>query len=239
MMKRVRRVGAARSHALRRLSCAAAGAGQLTEAVRRRPYQVVLLDEFEKAHRDVSNLMLQVCWPCAAQRRLSGWGEGRQMFDEGHLTDSHGRRVDFRNTLIIMTRCALRGSARADEQAWRHTHRGWCVRQQHWLRVDGCGRDGSGNEVEGPLPLVRTVLARRRADAALLGARRCARPFRARVPEPHRRNGRVQPPEARAHGRHRAAAAEGGTRSPLALSLQARGDRHVIGAWRGCRWRRC
>jgi ATP-dependent Clp protease ATP-binding subunit ClpB len=58
--------------------------GQLTEAVRRRPYQVVLFDEFEKAHREVSNLLLQ-------------------LLDEGHLTDSQGRRVDFRNTIIIMT----------------------------------------------------------------------------------------------------------------------------------------
>lgn len=58
--------------------------GRLTEAVRRRPYQVILFDEFEKAHRDVGNLLLQ-------------------MFDEGHLTDSQGRRVDFRNTIIIMT----------------------------------------------------------------------------------------------------------------------------------------
>ena len=58
--------------------------GRLTEAVRRRPYQVVLFDEFEKAHRDVGNLLLQ-------------------MFDEGHLTDSQGRKVDFRNTIIIMT----------------------------------------------------------------------------------------------------------------------------------------
>lgn len=58
--------------------------GTLTEAVRRRPYQVILLDEAEKAHREVSNLLLQV-------------------FDEGHLTDSHGRKVDFRNTIIIMT----------------------------------------------------------------------------------------------------------------------------------------
>eukprot|EP00698_Gefionella_okellyi_P011314 TRINITY_DN297_c0_g1_i10.p1 TRINITY_DN297_c0_g1~~TRINITY_DN297_c0_g1_i10.p1 ORF type:complete len:743 (+),score=177.53 TRINITY_DN297_c0_g1_i10:445-2673(+) len=58
--------------------------GQLTEAVRRRPYQIVLFDEFEKAHREVSNLLLQV-------------------LDEGHLTDSQGRKVDFRNTLCIMT----------------------------------------------------------------------------------------------------------------------------------------
>lgn len=59
-------------------------AGVLTESVRRRPYQILLLDEFEKAHRDVWNLLLQV-------------------FDEGHLTDSHGRKVDFRNIIVIMT----------------------------------------------------------------------------------------------------------------------------------------
>jgi ATP-dependent Clp protease ATP-binding subunit ClpB len=58
--------------------------GQLTEAVRRRPYQVVLLDEIEKAHTDVFNVLLQV-------------------LDDGRLTDSQGRTVDFKNTLIIMT----------------------------------------------------------------------------------------------------------------------------------------
>lgn len=58
--------------------------GQLTEKVRRRPYSVVLLDEIEKAHPDVFNILLQV-------------------LDEGRLTDSLGRRVDFKNTIIIMT----------------------------------------------------------------------------------------------------------------------------------------
>ncbi len=58
--------------------------GQLTERVRRRPYAVVLLDEIEKAHPDVFNLLLQV-------------------MDEGRLTDSLGRKVDFKNTIIIMT----------------------------------------------------------------------------------------------------------------------------------------
>lgn len=58
--------------------------GQLTEKVRRQPYSVVLLDEAEKAHPDIYNLMLQV-------------------FDDGFLTDSKGRKVDFRNTIIIMT----------------------------------------------------------------------------------------------------------------------------------------
>jgi ATP-dependent Clp protease ATP-binding subunit ClpC len=58
--------------------------GQLTEKVRRRPYSVVLLDEIEKAHPDVFNLLLQV-------------------MDEGRLTDSLGRKIDFKNTIIIMT----------------------------------------------------------------------------------------------------------------------------------------
>ncbi len=58
--------------------------GQLTEQVRRRPYSVVLLDEIEKAHPDVFNLLLQV-------------------MDEGRLTDGLGRRIDFKNTIIIMT----------------------------------------------------------------------------------------------------------------------------------------
>ena len=58
--------------------------GQLTEAVRRQPYAVVLFDEIEKAHPEVFNAMLQI-------------------FDEGHLTDGSGRKVDFRNTIIIMT----------------------------------------------------------------------------------------------------------------------------------------
>ncbi len=59
-------------------------AGQLTEAVRRKPYAVLLFDEFEKAHRDIASLLLQV-------------------LDEGFLTDAQGHRVDFRNTIIVMT----------------------------------------------------------------------------------------------------------------------------------------
>ncbi len=58
--------------------------GQLTEAVRRRPYSVILLDEIEKAHPEVFNILLQI-------------------MEDGHLTDAKGRRVDFRNTIIIMT----------------------------------------------------------------------------------------------------------------------------------------
>jgi ATP-dependent Clp protease ATP-binding subunit ClpC len=59
-------------------------AGELTEAVRRRPYRIILFDEIEKAHPDVWNTLLQV-------------------MDDGRLTDSHGRVVDFRNTVLVMT----------------------------------------------------------------------------------------------------------------------------------------
>ena len=57
--------------------------GQLTEAVRRRPYSVLLLDEIEKAHPDVFNILLQI-------------------LEDGRLTDAQGRKVDFRNTIVIM-----------------------------------------------------------------------------------------------------------------------------------------
>ncbi|MDD9858479.1 MAG: ATP-dependent chaperone ClpB [Gammaproteobacteria bacterium] len=79
--------------------------GYLTEAVRRRPYAVILLDEVEKAHADVFNVLLQV-------------------LDDGRLTDGHGRTVDFRNTVIIMT--SNLGSQ--------------MIRERHG------GRDGRGNE---------------------------------------------------------------------------------------------
>jgi ATP-dependent Clp protease ATP-binding subunit ClpC len=78
------------AHAVSRLIGAPAGyvgydeGGKLTEKVRRQPYSVILFDEIEKAHRDVTNIMLQI-------------------LDEGELTDSHGRTVNFRNTIIIMT----------------------------------------------------------------------------------------------------------------------------------------
>ena len=78
--------------------------GQLTEAVRRKPFSVVLFDEIEKAHPDVFNTLLQI-------------------LEEGRLTDAQGRSVDFRNTVLIMTsnlgtadlRKANVGFARADE----------------------------------------------------------------------------------------------------------------------------
>lgn len=78
------------AHSVSRLIGAPAGyvgyeeGGKLTEAVRRQPYSIILFDEIEKAHRDVSNILLQI-------------------LDEGQLTDSHGRAVNFRNTIIVMT----------------------------------------------------------------------------------------------------------------------------------------
>jgi ATP-dependent Clp protease ATP-binding subunit ClpB len=72
--------------------------GQLTEAVRRRPYSVLLLDEIEKAHPEVFNILLQV-------------------LDDGRLTDGQGRTVDFRNTVLIMT------SNVRSEEAMRETFR--------------------------------------------------------------------------------------------------------------------
>jgi ATP-dependent Clp protease ATP-binding subunit ClpB len=78
--------------------------GQLTEAVRRRPYSVILFDEIEKAHPDVFNILLQI-------------------LDDGRLTDSQGRLVDFRNTVIIMTsnigsQIIVDAGAPADDAAW-------------------------------------------------------------------------------------------------------------------------
>jgi ATP-dependent Clp protease ATP-binding subunit ClpB len=78
--------------------------GQLTEAVRRRPYSVILFDEIEKAHPDVFNILLQI-------------------LDDGRLTDSQGRLVDFRNSVIIMTsnvgsQLIVDAGAQADDEAW-------------------------------------------------------------------------------------------------------------------------
>ena len=78
------------SHSVARLIGAPPGyvgydeGGQLTEAVRRNPYSIVLFDEIEKAHKDVLNILLQI-------------------LDDGRITDGHGRTVDFKNTIIIMT----------------------------------------------------------------------------------------------------------------------------------------
>ena len=78
--------------------------GQLTEAIRRKPHAVILLDEIEKAHPDVYNILLQI-------------------FDDGHLTDAKGRKVDFRNAVIIMT------SNLGSDLIKRDANMGFAVRQ--------------------------------------------------------------------------------------------------------------
>ena len=80
--------------------------GSLTEAVRRRPYQVILFDEIEKAHPDVFNVLLQV-------------------LDDGRLTDGQGRTVDFRNTLIVLT--SNLGSRVSGRPAGRRRRRAACA----------------------------------------------------------------------------------------------------------------
>ncbi len=79
--------------------------GQLTEAVRRRPFSVILLDEIEKAHPDVYNILLQI-------------------LDDGRLTDSQGRTINFSNTIIIMT--SNIGSdkiSKTKKECWIHRRR--------------------------------------------------------------------------------------------------------------------
>ena len=91
--------------------------GQLTEAVRRRPYSVILFDEIEKAHPDVFNVLLQI-------------------LDDGRLTDSQGRVVDFRNTVIIMT-----SQHREPASSWRRARASTRRRGAWWRRRCGtsCG----------------------------------------------------------------------------------------------------
>ena len=88
--------------------------GTLTKAVRRRPYSVVLLDEIEKAHPDVFNILLQV-------------------LDEGHLTDNYGRVIDFKNTVVIMTsnvgaRDIMQGHPRVPRRGVEEAVRAGCRR---------------------------------------------------------------------------------------------------------------
>jgi ATP-dependent Clp protease ATP-binding subunit ClpB len=111
--------------------------GQLTEAVRRRPYSVVLLDEIEKAHTEVFDVLLQI-------------------LDDGRLTDGQGRTVDFRNTVVIMTSNIRSGDALRD-----------VFRPEFLNRIDEIvefqplTRDQLGDIVELQLARLRTRLADR------------------------------------------------------------------------------
>jgi ATP-dependent Clp protease ATP-binding subunit ClpB len=138
--------------------------GQLTEAVRRRPYAVILLDEIEKAHPDVFNVLLQ-------------------LLDDGRLTDGHGRTVDFRNAVVIMTsnlgsaeiqRLASRAGAdlgEVREAALEHLRAAF--RPEFLNRVDEVvvfrplSREDVGRIVEIQLGRLRKLLAERKLTLTL------------------------------------------------------------------------
>ncbi|HTO26911.1 MAG TPA: AAA family ATPase, partial [Gaiellaceae bacterium] len=120
--------------------------GQLTEAVRRRPYSVVLLDEIEKAHAEVFDVLLQV-------------------LDDGRLTDGQGRTVDFRNTVLIMTsnirsEAALRDSFRPE----------FLNRVDEIVVFAPLSREQIGEIVELQLARLRDRLAERRIELELTDA---------------------------------------------------------------------
>ena len=138
--------------------------GTLTKAVRRKPYSVVLLDEIEKAHPDVFNILLQV-------------------LDEGHLTDNYGRVIDFKNTVVIMTsnvgaRDIMKGKTLGFHGGDTQAH----------LREDA--GDGEGGDEQGLQPGVPEPAGRRdRVPPAVQGAHRADRhdPAEGRAAPPGRR----------------------------------------------------
>jgi ATP-dependent Clp protease ATP-binding subunit ClpB len=111
--------------------------GQLTEAVRRRPYSVVLLDEIEKAHTEVFDVLLQV-------------------LDDGRLTDGQGRTVDFRNVVLIMT-----SNIRTPEAMTEHFRPEFLNRIDEIVRFEPLTREQIGEIVELQLGRLRTRLAAR------------------------------------------------------------------------------
>jgi ATP-dependent Clp protease ATP-binding subunit ClpB len=111
--------------------------GQLTEAVRRRPYSVVLLDEIEKAHPEVFDVLLQI-------------------LDDGRLTDGQGRTVDFRNTVIIMT-----SNIRSADALRDHFRPEFLNRIDEIVAFDALSRDQLGEIVELQLERLRERLAER------------------------------------------------------------------------------
>jgi ATP-dependent Clp protease ATP-binding subunit ClpB len=120
--------------------------GQLTEAVRRRPYSVVLLDEIEKANAEVFNILLQV-------------------LDDGRLTDGQGRTVDFRNTVLIMT------SNVRSEEAMRETFRPeFLNRIDEIVEFEPLTREQIGEIVELQLARLRDRLAERGLSLELTDA---------------------------------------------------------------------
>ena len=117
--------------------------GQLTEAVRRRPYCVILLDEIEKAHGDVFNVLLQ-------------------LLDDGRLTDGQGRTVDFRNTVVIMT-----SNIRSQAQLLEHFRPEFVNRVDEIVVFESLTRDQIGTIVELQLERLRGRLAERKITLEL------------------------------------------------------------------------
>jgi ATP-dependent Clp protease ATP-binding subunit ClpB len=117
--------------------------GQLTEAVRRRPYSVVLLDEIEKAHPDVFNILLQ-------------------LLDDGRLTDGHGRTVDFRNTVVIMT-----SNIRSVEQLHEHFRPEFLNRIDEVVVFEALSREQLAEVVELQVERLRERLAERKITLEL------------------------------------------------------------------------
>jgi ATP-dependent Clp protease ATP-binding subunit ClpB len=120
--------------------------GQLTEAVRRRPYSVVLLDEIEKAHAEVFDVLLQV-------------------LDDGRLTDGQGRTVDFRNTVLIMT-----SNLRSAEQMRERFRPEFLNRIDEVVVFEALSREQIGEIVELQLARLRDRLAERRIALELTDA---------------------------------------------------------------------
>jgi ATP-dependent Clp protease ATP-binding subunit ClpB len=120
--------------------------GQLTEAVRRRPYSVILLDEIEKAHAEVFDVLLQV-------------------LDDGRLTDGQGRTVDFRNTVLIMT-----SNIRSAEQMREHFRPEFLNRVDEIVVFEALSRDQIAEIVELQLERLRERLAERRITLELTDA---------------------------------------------------------------------
>jgi ATP-dependent Clp protease ATP-binding subunit ClpB len=122
--------------------------GQLTEAVRRRPYSVVLLDEIEKAHAEVFDVLLQV-------------------LDDGRLTDGQGRTVDFRNTVLIMT-----SNVRTPEAMREHFRPEFLNRIDEIVEFKALSREQLGEIVGLQLARLRARLAQRDLELELTDAAR-------------------------------------------------------------------
>ncbi|MBA3347969.1 MAG: AAA family ATPase, partial [Actinobacteria bacterium] len=120
--------------------------GQLTEAVRRRPYSVVLLDEIEKAHSEVFDVLLQV-------------------LDDGRLTDGQGRTVDFRNTVLIMT-----SNIRSPEQMREHFRPEFLNRIDEIVRFEPLAKGQIATIAERQLDRLRERLAERRLSLDVTAA---------------------------------------------------------------------